>query len=122
MPDRVATKLALQSGIGVRYGCQCAHIIIKHLLHVSPFLERFQRVIQTLFPKFRFLGLVRVSLGIENTEEDVDTLIHALGRIASPARASSGSNPPGGTPVLSKQEVNQQISDFVSASAQKVYS
>ena len=122
MPDRVATQLALQSGIGVRYGCQCAHIIIKHLLRVSPFLERFQRVIQTLFPKFRFLGLVRVSLGIENTEEDVDTLIHALGKIANPARASAGKNSADETPVLSKQEVNQQISDFVNASAQRVYS
>jgi selenocysteine lyase/cysteine desulfurase len=118
MPNRVAGQLAMQGGIGVRYGCHCAHIIIKHLLHISPFLELFQRLIQILFPKFRFLGLVRVSLGIENTEKDIDTLIQVLGQIASPSGGSSAS----GTPILSKEEVNQQMNDFVSASDQRVYS
>ena len=78
MPSKVARHLALEGGIGVRHGCHCAHLIIKHLLHISPFLEQFQRLIQILFPKFRFLGVVRVSLGIENTEDEIDTLIRVL--------------------------------------------
>ncbi len=51
MSNRTANELALQSGIGVRYGCHCAHIIVKRLLKIPPFLERFQKLIQTLFPK-----------------------------------------------------------------------
>jgi selenocysteine lyase/cysteine desulfurase len=86
MPSRTAKRLALEGGIGVRSGCHCAHLTVKHMLHISPFLEQFQRLIQILFPKFRFLGVVRVSLGIENTDEDVDTLIGVLGKIAVQAR------------------------------------
>jgi selenocysteine lyase/cysteine desulfurase len=122
MPSRVARQLAIQSGIGVRSGCHCAHIIIKHLLHISPFLERFQRLIQTLFPKFRFLGLVRVSMGIENSAEDVDKLIDALGQIVNSSRDSLVNKSAIGTPILTKAEVDQQIKDFVIASAVKVYS
>ena len=63
-PNRVARELAERGGIGVRYGCHCAHILIKHMLGVSPLLARFQGLILTLFPKIRLPGLVRVSLGI----------------------------------------------------------
>jgi selenocysteine lyase/cysteine desulfurase len=82
MPSKVARYLAQEGGIGVRSGCHCAYLIIKHLLHISPFLEQVQRLIQILFPKFRFLGVVRVSLGIENTEADIDTLIRVLEKFA----------------------------------------
>jgi selenocysteine lyase/cysteine desulfurase len=124
-PNRVAKLLALQSGIGVRYGCHCAHIIIKHLLHISPFLERFQRMIQTLFPKLKLPGLVRFSLGIENSKEDVDTLIQALGNIANPTRALTDSNSASrnnGSPILNEAELKQQMNDFARACALRVYS
>jgi selenocysteine lyase/cysteine desulfurase len=122
MPSRVAKQLALQGGIGVRSGCHCAHIIIKHLLEISPFLERFQWLIQILFPKFRFLGLVRVSLGLENREEDVDRLIQTLHKIAGPPRSSSNRKPATETPVVSKAELNRKMNDFVNAAAQNIYS
>ena len=121
MPDRVARQLALQGGIGVRYGCHCAHVIIKHLLRVTPFLERFQRLFLTLFPKMRLPGLVRVSLGIGNSEEDIDRLIHVLGQIAGAPRASLNREP-AGTSIITKAEAQKQINDFVKASAMKVYS
>lgn len=79
---KVAKQLSGQGGIGVRVGCHCAHILIKHLLGVSPFLIRLQRTIILLFPKLNLPGLVRVSIGIENTPGDVDTLLQVLGRIA----------------------------------------
>ena len=82
MANRVAKELAERGGIGVRYGCHCAHMLIKHLLHISPTLERFQGVMLTLFPKLSLPGLTRVSLGIENSEQDVDTLIRVLRDIA----------------------------------------
>jgi selenocysteine lyase/cysteine desulfurase len=90
MPSRVAKQLALQGGIGVRYGCHCAHIIIKHLLGISPFMEGFQRLIQILYPKLKLLGLVRVSMGIENSVEDADKLIQVLHQIVSPGKELNG--------------------------------
>jgi len=125
MPNRLAKELALRSGIGVRYGCHCAHILIKHILNIPPFLERFQSLIQTVFPKLRLPGLVRVSLGIENSEEDVDRLIHELNKIAShgqsPADSHSASKSKV-TSILPPATVKQQMKDFVRSSSQRVYS
>jgi selenocysteine lyase/cysteine desulfurase len=124
MSNKVAKKLALRSGIGVRYGCHCAHIIIKRVLNVSPSLERFQRVMQTLFPQIRFPGLVRVSLGIENSEEDVDRLIHVVGKIARNARPSAdrqSTSAYNGISILPQAAVQKQMKDFARASALKVY-
>ena len=67
MAPQVAKELAERGGIGVRYGCHCAHILIKHLVGVPPLLERFQGLLLTLFPKLRLPGVVRVSFGIENS-------------------------------------------------------
>ncbi len=105
----VARKLAEQGGIGIRYGCHCSHILIKHLVDVGPFLAQFQRVMATLLPAIKFPGLARISLGIENTESDIDTLIRALNKIAAQPE----------TPV--KTNVKQQINDFVKAAAERVY-
>ncbi|MDP1622245.1 MAG: aminotransferase class V-fold PLP-dependent enzyme [Bacteroidales bacterium] len=125
MSDRVAKELSIQGGIGVRYGCHCAHIIIKHMLNISPLLERFQGMIVTLFPKISLPGLVRVSLGIENSEEDVDKLIHVVDKIgrkpSSPMQRHSGASTIV-TPGLLKSDVQKKINDFIRSSALKVYS
>jgi len=110
---RVAKELALKGGIGVRSGCHCAHIIIKHILNVSPSLEKFQRTIQTMIPKLKFPGLVRVSFGIENCEEDVDKLIQVLGEIALPQKNTAS--------LLPQTLVKQQMADFVQTAAKRVY-
>ena len=104
-----AKKLAESGGIGIRYGCHCSHILIKHLVGVGPFLERFQRIIATLFHKINFPGLARISFGIENNEKDVDTLVQVLNRIASHS----------GTPA--QKDIKIQIDDFVRKAAQRVY-
>jgi selenocysteine lyase/cysteine desulfurase len=121
MPSKVAKQLALQGGIGVRSGCHCAHIIIKRLLRISPFLEGFQQLIQILFPKFRFLGMVRVSLGIENSAGDVDTLIETLGKIAGSTPGSTDRKSSTGKPLLAMAEGQRQMNDFVLAAAKRVY-
>jgi len=124
MADRVAKKLAIQAGIGVRYGCHCAHILIKHLLNVSPGLERFQRLMLNLFPKLKLPGLTRVSLGIENSEEDIDTLIHFLDKIARKSRDKTDRLPTSDnseTLFLSKKDVKQNIEDFTRDAARRVY-
>jgi selenocysteine lyase/cysteine desulfurase len=107
MAGVVARGLAERSGIGVRAGCHCAHQLIKHLLGVSPGLERFQRVLVTLLPRLSLPGVTRVSLGLENTEEDIDALLEALSALVqqpSGARASRG-----------------LLQDFAHATAERVY-
>jgi selenocysteine lyase/cysteine desulfurase len=109
LPSRVAKELAERGGIGVRYGCHCAHLLIKRLVGISPLLERLQGLIVTLLPQVNLPGVVRVSLGIENSEADVDTLIQALGAIARQPRARGAT------------EVGQQMNDFTRATARSVY-
>ena len=110
MSDKVAKELSIRGGIGVRYGCHCAHILVKHILGVPPGLERFQRIIAWLFRRLRFPGVARVSFGIQTTEKDIDNLIQILGKIA--ARTS----------IPKQKEVEMQIKKYVKASTLKVYS
>ena len=81
----MARALAERGAIGVRYGCHCAHILVKHLVGVPPSLEWIQRLLAILVPGLRFPGLARVSLGIENREEDIDTFLNVLGNYCPPA-------------------------------------
>ncbi len=109
MAPAVAKELAIRSGIGVRYGCHCAHILVKHILNVPPALERFQRILARLFPGLRFPGVTRVSLGIENTGEDIDTFINVINKIAMKTR------------LPNQKEIELQINDFIKNIAQIVY-
>lgn len=76
-PDKLASSLA-ERGIGVRYGCHCAHLLVKRLLNVPHALEQFQGVMLTLLPRISLPGVVRISFGIGNTPEEIDRLIEAL--------------------------------------------
>jgi len=109
MGTQVGNELAILGGIGVRTGCHCAHITVKYILQVGPGLEKFQKLIVTLFPKLSLPGVVRVSLGIENSDADIDRLIQALGTIADKSQNSS------------KKEALQQVKDFVRVVAERVY-
>jgi selenocysteine lyase/cysteine desulfurase len=117
MANRVARELAEQGGIGVRYGCHCAHMLIKRLLHIHPLLEQFQGLMLTLFPHASLPGLTRVSLGIQNNEEDVDRLIQVVGKIARKPRVGAD-NPF----VPAQTEIKRQMDDFARAVARRVYS
>ncbi len=124
LPSRVAKKLAERGGIGVRYGCHCAHLLIKRLININPVLERMQGLILILFPRIVLPGLVRVSLGIENSEEDVDTLVHVLGNIARQPRSGRDRNITStrdGTPISPQEDVQQQMNEFARAVARRVY-
>lgn len=123
---RLAKELAIQGGIGVRSGCHCAHLLIKHLLHFTPTLERIQRFIVTVFPWITLPGLLRISLGIENTKEDIDKLIRTVGKISGKPGISSTVIDPDyierGAPLLSVVKVKQQMQSFAEAAALRVYS
>ncbi len=78
---------------------------------------RFSRGAQT--------GLVRISLGIENDEEDVDTLMRVLGDIAWQPRAWRDrliAAVHGGTPFLPQTDVQRQMGDFATAVMRRIYS
>jgi selenocysteine lyase/cysteine desulfurase len=106
---RVAGELAARGGIGVRYGCHCAHLTVKRILHVPPWAEELQRAMLTVLPRLSLPGVVRASLGIENTAEDVDVLLRVLGDIAREPKAKAAKG------------VRQQMDDFVAAAARRVY-
>jgi len=104
-----AKKLAETGGIGIRYGCHCSHILIKHLVGVGSFLSGFQRVIATLFHKINFPGLARISFGIENSEKDVDYLIQGLKKILLETRKPA------------KSDIKQRMNDYIRAASKRVY-
>jgi hypothetical protein len=80
-------------------------------------LEQFQGLILTLLPQVSLPGLTRVSLGLENNAEEIDTLIHGLDNIARQTRAKADS------PFAATQSaVKKQMDDFAEAVAQRVYS
>ena len=115
MAGRVARELAEQGGIGVRSGCHCAHLLIKHLLDIPPLLQQFQGVMLTLFPRLALPGLTRVSLGIENTVGEIDTLIDVLDKIARQPKAEDN-------PFASKKtDIQRRMDDFARAAAERVY-
>jgi selenocysteine lyase/cysteine desulfurase len=116
LAPRVAQELAEQGGIGVRAGCHCAHLLVKRLLRISFPLTLLQGLIVSLFPQLSLPGLTRLSLGIENGDEEIDTLIEVLGKIARQPR-SGADNPFASAPT----EVQRQMDDFASAAAQRVY-
>ena len=104
----VARGLAERGGIGIRSGCHCAHLLIKRLLGIPAPLTHFQRLIVTLFPRLELPGVARVSLGLQNGEQDVDWLVSVLGHIASGAPLPVG-------------EVRRRMEAFVEAAVQNVY-
>lgn len=124
MVGKIAGKLAYHGGIGIRYGCNCAHLVVKHALNFSPFQEKFQKFVLKLLPFITLQGLVRISFGIHNTEDDADRLIEVLRRIV--LKSEQNENPrivykTGSANKLSEKEVKQQIMDFITLREQLVY-
>lgn len=124
MAPQVARELAEQGGIGVRYGCHCAHLLIKRLVNIPPALELFQGVIVTLFPRVSLPGLTRVSLGIQNTAEEIDALVQVLVRIARQPRTEvdNSFDFAQDRPFASTETgAQKQMESFAMAAAQRIY-
>ena len=122
----VAQELAEQGGIGVRSGCFCAHLLVKHLLHMHPLRARLADLALLLAPRHASLvqtGLVRISLGLENDLAEVDRFLQVLGRIARQPRAELDRQIAafhGGT-LLPQTEIRRQMTDLGWMRAQRVY-
>jgi selenocysteine lyase/cysteine desulfurase len=74
----VASILSAEGGIGVRYGCFCAHPYIKKLLNVSE--EESDILIEKIINNDRsdLPGAVRISFGAYNTIEEIDEFFRIL--------------------------------------------
>ncbi|NJK94747.1 MAG: aminotransferase class V-fold PLP-dependent enzyme [Bacteroidales bacterium] len=118
MANKLARKFAEQGGIGVRYGCHCAHIIVKYLLGISPFLEGFQHQIFSLFPKLTPPGVTRVSLGLQNNQKDIDRLIEVLLKISSKTDVSAEKD----FLPISGREFQLQMDEYIWNASERVYS
>ena len=74
----LAKRLAGQGGIGTRFGCHCAHLLLKFLLDFSPAQDRIQRHVLKIVPILNLQGVLRVSFGLQNTENDVDVMLECI--------------------------------------------
>lgn len=74
--------LSYEFGIGVRNGCFCAHPYLLRLLGVGE--EEARQVRESILTNDRRTvpGLVRVSFGLYNQEDEIDCLVEALNHIA----------------------------------------
>jgi selenocysteine lyase/cysteine desulfurase len=124
MPYRIAAVLTGQEGIGIRTGCHCAHLLVKHILHVPPPLQKLQRVIVNLFPNIELPGVARISIGIGNSPEDADTFIRVLDKIVKQKNTPQTQPKPfvqDGNRFLSKKEIKQQMEEFVKMTERRIF-
>ncbi len=110
LSHNVARELAERGAIGVRSGCHCAHILVKHLVGVGPSLENFQKFMARVIPAMSFPGIVRISLGIENTREEIDTFLDVLGSMAA-----------GKQPHASHKSAREEMNKFTRTVSDRVY-
>jgi selenocysteine lyase/cysteine desulfurase len=74
----LAAVLGHEWGIGVRNGCFCAQPYVGHLLQTTGEDRRRHRELLKQADRSELPGFVRISMGLPNTENDVDWLLHAL--------------------------------------------
>jgi cysteine desulfurase/selenocysteine lyase len=78
----VAAILGYEAGIGVRSGCFCAQSYVAHLLgRAAGRPDRWQPE-HLAAQRTERPGMVRLSLGVYNTRDEVDALVHMLERIS----------------------------------------
>jgi selenocysteine lyase/cysteine desulfurase len=115
--NRVAQELADLGGIGIRTGCHCAHLLVKRLFGVHPLQAKIPDLIMLLFPRFLLTalpGLVRVSLGMGNDDEDVDHFLRTLETLCKRPRSAvdrAVASDHGGRPFLATSPVGLRVND-----------
>lgn len=81
-PQLVAAILGYEWGIGVRAGCFCAQSYVMSLLGLSRTDQHIIRHNILHLRRDQVPGLVRVSIGMYNTTEEIDRLVQALQAIS----------------------------------------
>ncbi len=113
MADVISKKLMHQSGIGTRYGCHCAHIMVKQVSGVGPKLEKFQWLMQSVLPNMQLPGLSRVSFGLQTTTEDIDRLCDGLKHISLNSKEDAF--------AVKMDVVKKQVSELLNAVGKTVF-
>jgi selenocysteine lyase/cysteine desulfurase len=124
MAGSIARKLSYEGGIGIRFGCHCAHLIVKHVLNFSPAQEAIQKLVLRLLPFITLQGMSRVSFGLHNTEQDADELIAVLRRIILKMQHDGVPNSKNENKTGRKQAtkaVKKQINEFIAERERLVY-
>ena len=123
-PHVLAKRTALAGGLGLRFGCHCAHMLVKKLAGVTPGIEKFQNFLTTIIPGLNFPGVLRASIGLENTDEDARHFIEALKLVLAGSqnklKTINGEN----LPVLNKpllKALRHKTATLVNASVSKVF-
>lgn len=123
-----ARELAERHGIGVRNGCFCAHITVQHALRIHPIrilVARLAFLVSSRLDDSVLPGMVRVSLGIGNGDEDIDVLLDALRTANDTPRcflhrfAAAHHN---GAPLLGPSKTQGQMLDFAQSAVREVFS
>jgi selenocysteine lyase/cysteine desulfurase len=123
----VGQELAERGGIGVRCGCFCAHLLIKQLLHIHSLRARAADLGLLVAPRFaaRLLpGLVRVSLGLENSPNDVAHCLSTLKLILDTRRpwlARSLASTHNGSPFLPHTATGALVQSLAMATVERAY-
>lgn len=76
-----ANRLAEIGGIGVRSGCFCAHLLGKQLLGINPWHAFLLDVAFRVLPRIAkniIPGLVRISIGLENDQDDLQQAVKTI--------------------------------------------
>ncbi|NHJ22187.1 MAG: aminotransferase class V-fold PLP-dependent enzyme [Candidatus Lokiarchaeota archaeon] len=124
----VARELAEHSGIGVRSGCFCAHLLVKNLIGIHPVRQFFAKLYMMFIPTLGAIylpGLIRMSLGLQNDENDVKLFLETLEMIKNKKRARIVrflASTHSGSGFRSHPLVPKQIKTFIRKSIKKVYS
>lgn len=123
MSSKIASRLAKQSAIGIRYGCMCAHLFVKQLHNFTAFQTSLQKTVLRLIPALRLQGVARISLGIQHTDKEVDILLQSIESILRKQTVSSTSkeNILSNQQRLSRKTYKEQYQNFLKERIQKVY-
>ena len=129
VPHNLTAKLLAEyGGIGVRSGCFCAHLLVRHILRIHPIRKIGAKLISFLFPKFAsnlLPGLIRVSFGIQNDEKEVKHLIYVLKKISEQKLSWVNrllAYTYNATPFLHHHDIEKQIDIFKQESMKRVFS
>jgi selenocysteine lyase/cysteine desulfurase len=122
MPDKISGQLAFNGGIGTRYGCHCSHLLVKRILHVPKMLEGVQWFLLKIFPRIALPGVARISLGIENDQEEIERFIRTIREITfHPGNKKHDDFRRTSENKYSKSEVKFQIKALADSISGKVY-
>lgn len=112
IPGSLAKQLAASGGIGVRYGCHCAHLVLKYILNFTPLQEKIQKLAVKLVPPLKLQGVIRISFGLENNQTDSDALIRTLKEIITKPAAGE---------KMTKKEYKKRMKEYMVECMGRVY-